>query len=612
VDNYEIHIMPSHNPDGTFLGQRYNANYVDLNRNFPLPDGTDPTLEIENVAFAAHAGAHNFVTSANYHGGALVVNYLWDWTYTLAPDDAALRKLSLEYSTYNLPMYNGAFTQGITNGAAWYVARGTLQDWSYDQTGCIDETIEVSNVKWPSAGSLVGFWNDNRESLMHFVKAARYGVGGVVTAAGTGEPLAATVTVAGNAKAVATDPEHGDYTKLLGSGTWQLTFSVPGYAPQTINNVVTAWGTQTMLDVQMQPFGIGDLAGETRALGGAPLAAQVVVTTYPLDTPVANVVSNTSGEYAVNDLEFGDYRLVYSAAGYGTVEQVVTVAAATVTAPTVYLAPAITLTPFASDFDDGQVSGWTGSWALVAPGADGTAWAMTDSPVGGYASNASKWCTMSPGAALSDLVTGTLSYRAKWNIEPDWDGVQLQVSVGGGAWTPVATARTQPGSGQGVQTAGQPWYEGVQSDWVTESVSLAPWLGQADVRFQFVLHTDTAVNADGFHFDQFLIRGEGLVPSGGPGDVPVVTRLTGVRPNPFNPSTTVHFELARAGRVRVRVHDLSGRLIRTLADEERPAGVQLVAWDGLDAAGQPAASGVYLVRLSADGMERSLKATLVK
>jgi hypothetical protein len=278
----------------------------------------------------------------------------------------------------------------------------------------------------------------------------------------------------------------------------------------------------------------------------------------------------------------------------------------------VYLAPAITLTPFASDFDDGQVTGWTGTWALLAPGADGTAWAMTDSPVGGYANNASKWCTMSPGADLSDLVNGSLSYRAKWNIEPDWDGVQLQVSVGGGAWTPVATARTQSGSGQGVQTTGQPWYEGVQSDWVTETISLAPWLGQADVRFQFVLRTDPAVFADGFHFDQFLIRGEGLAPSAGPGDVPAVTSLTGVRPNPFNPATTVHFELAREGRVVVRVYDLSGRLIRTLADGMRPAGTQAVAWDGIDSEGRSASSGVYLVRFAADGVEQSAKVTLVK
>ena len=168
VDNFELHLMPAYNPDGTAMGQRYNANGVDLNRNFPLPAGTHPITERENLLFIAHAANHHFVVSINYHGGALVMNYPWDYTYTLAPDNDALIALSLEYSTRNLPMYNGAFDQGITNGAQWYVITGSLQDWSYDQTDCIDVTGEVSNIKWPSNSSLPGFWEDNRESMMAY------------------------------------------------------------------------------------------------------------------------------------------------------------------------------------------------------------------------------------------------------------------------------------------------------------------------------------------------------------------------------------------------------------------------------------------------------------
>ncbi|MBK8166966.1 MAG: carboxypeptidase regulatory-like domain-containing protein [bacterium] len=611
VDNYEIHLMPNHNPDGTYLTQRYNANSVDLNRNFPEPAGTQPITETENLSYMAYANSHHFVVSGNYHGGALVMNYLWDWTYTLAPDDAALSKLSLEYSTYNLPMYNGDFPQGITNGADWYVATGTVQDWAYDQTGCIDTTIEVSNTKWPAASTLVTFWNENREGMMHYLKAARYGINGVVTAADTGDPLAATVTVTGNSKTVTTDPEHGDYYKLLDSGTYQLTFSAPGYITQTISNVATTWGTPTVLNVQMQPTARGDLSGLVLAVGGAPLAAQVQVTTHPLGAPVTTVTAGAAGDYAINDLEYGDYRLVYTFAGRATANQVVTVDAATITAPTMYLAQSVTLTPFASNFDDGLTTGWTGTWALLAPGADGTAWEMTDSPAGNYVNNTTKTCTMAAGADLSDLVSGSLTYRAKWNLETNWDGVQLQVSVGGGAWTPVGATRTQAPSGQGVQTVG-PWYEGAQATWVTETVDLTPWLGLSDVRFQFVLRSDSSTYRDGFHFDTFLIQGEGIDNFSGTGDLPAVTRLTGAQPNPFNPSTTVRFELARAGHARLRVYDLSGRLVRELADRAMAAGPQAVAWDGRDGDGQPVPSGVYLVKLSADGSEQSVKASLVK
>jgi hypothetical protein len=159
-------------------------------------------------------------------------------------------------------MYNGDFPQGITNGADWYIVNGSVQDWSYDQTDCIDVTVELHDTKWPSASLLDGLWNDNRQSLMHFVKAARYGINGVVTSAATGLALAATVTVAGNAKPVHTDPARGDYYKLLNTGTYGLTFTATGYLSKTVSGVATTWGTPTILNVALLPEGSADVPGD--------------------------------------------------------------------------------------------------------------------------------------------------------------------------------------------------------------------------------------------------------------------------------------------------------------------------------------------------------------
>jgi len=84
-------------------------------------------------------------------------------------------------------------------------------------------------------------------------------------------------------------------------------------------------------------------------------------------------------------------------------------------------------------------------------------------------------------------------------------------------------------------------------------------------------------------------------------------------PNPFNPSTTIAFDLPAAGEVTLTVHDLRGRHVRALVGGALPAGRHEVRWDGRDAQGNPAASGIYMVNLATpDGSQRSMKITLSK
>jgi len=85
--------------------------------------------------------------------------------------------------------------------------------------------------------------------------------------------------------------------------------------------------------------------------------------------------------------------------------------------------------------------------------------------------------------------------------------------------------------------------------------------------------------------------------TGQPDFPPRRSALLGNYPNPCNPTTTIRFELARPGPVRLGLYDARGRLVRTLLQEARPAGTHEVAWDGTDDTGRPAASGVYHARL---------------
>jgi len=615
VDNYEIHIMPLHNPDGMVLDQRYNANGVDLNRNFDLPDGTHAYMEVENIHFQDYGLANHFVISQNGHGGALVVNYPWDYTYTLAPDNDALIKLSLEYSTYNLPMYNGSFDQGITNGAAWYVTQGCVQDWSYDQTDCIDVTLEQSNTKWPAASTLEGFWDDNRESYMHWIKAARYGVNGIVTGSDSGLPLDATIEVVGIDMPVHTDPSFGDYYKLLDTGTYDITFSADGYITQTVYGVSTVWGTPTVLDVTLDPVAHGEITGYVFETGGVPIDADIDVYTHPGNEYVAVSTSaaTSGGAYTVTNLIYGDYHVVYSADFHITDDQIVTLDASSVAAPDMTLGIAEAVTLFADDGESG-VGQWSGTWAQDAPGHDGS-YGISDSPGDEYGHYEDKPCAIATPLDLSDIMSGTVGYWCKWDIEADWDGVQFQVSTDGGAnWTPLASSRTEPGSGQGAQVEDEPYYHGAQATWVYEEHDLAPWLGGADVRFRFHLVSDSSVEEDGFHFDDFLVEGlREYDPGTGVGDLtPVVTRLQGAYPNPFNPSTRIAFSTARAGHASLAVYDLTGRLVRTLVDGHLGAGEHTALWNGLADDGARAASGVYFARFAGGDVVDTTKLMLVK
>ncbi len=72
-------------------------------------------------------------------------------------------------------------------------------------------------------------------------------------------------------------------------------------------------------------------------------------------------------------------------------------------------------------------------------------------------------------------------------------------------------------------------------------------------------------------------------------------------PNPFNPTTKIAFTLPRAAPVELSIYDLRGQRVITLLDEERPAGAHAVAWTGENSRGVGVASGVYVLRMEAEG-----------
>jgi hypothetical protein len=102
------------------------------------------------------------------------------------------------------------------------------------------------------------------------------------------------------------------------------------------------------------------------------------------------------------------------------------------------------------------------------------------------------------------------------------------------------------------------------------------------------------------------LSGNGTATLGvGDGNTPRSLELLAPYPNPASRFSRVAFALPRAAHARLRVIDLAGRTVRTLADREFAAGRHEAAWDGLSDAGSPAGAGVYFVQLEAEGRRGS-------
>ena len=83
-------------------------------------------------------------------------------------------------------------------------------------------------------------------------------------------------------------------------------------------------------------------------------------------------------------------------------------------------------------------------------------------------------------------------------------------------------------------------------------------------------------------------------------------------PNPFNPTTTVAFSVAEDANVDLRIYDVRGAAVKTLANERFQAGVHRLGWDGYNDRGQPVASGVYFYKLVAGSFTDTKKMTVIK
>jgi len=278
VDNLEIWINPLANPDGTYyLGDstvygatRFNANGVDLNRNFPDPKiGDHPDgnpRQPETIAMMELAERQNFVLSANFHGGADLLNYPWDCWERRHADDEWLIWLCCQYAdtvhAYSPSGYLTDMNNGVTNGWDWYTIYGGRQDYMTYYQHCREVTIEISNTKLLPESELTAYWEYNREALLNYLSAALCGIKGEIR---TGQELIdMQISIIGHEidnSWVVPDEDFGDYYRLCLPGVYQLEITSGGELT-TIEKITVGTGQSTRVNLITGTIIPGDINGD--------------------------------------------------------------------------------------------------------------------------------------------------------------------------------------------------------------------------------------------------------------------------------------------------------------------------------------------------------------
>ncbi len=248
VDNREFWIIPIYNVDGHIANTRSNANGVDLNRdcgymNGQLSRSQGPWSQLENQLFRNHMEKNNVTLEYNFHSAATYVNYLWDFHPADPPDSGCIIALSVLY----------ADTSGLReiNGFDWYQVYSSLQDSDFGIFGTISTTIETPQ---PSSGSpeIDSICVRNMRALRTVSTRAGWGMRGVVRDSLTDQPLNARIEFTNPLRwSCYTDPDSGDFHKMLERGLYSIKVCANGYRPKIVSNINVPDTGFTWLDVML-------------------------------------------------------------------------------------------------------------------------------------------------------------------------------------------------------------------------------------------------------------------------------------------------------------------------------------------------------------------------
>jgi len=566
IDSRELYFVPILNPDGYVYNEQTDPNGggmwrknrrnngdswgVDINRNYGFMWGMDNNGSSPNPSSETYRGPdafsepetqnikqfvedHEFMIALNYHSYSNLLLYPWGFTEDPCPDDAIFHAHATLMTRDNKYVYG-------PGSSTIYPTNGGSDDWMYGET---ENKNQVFAYTPEVGGSGDGFW----PSINRII------------------PLCQENMI------------QNIYAALLSGSFGKIT--------ETSAPIIPTKDFHLTFDLQRLGFG----QTENWTVSVVPLSENIIDVGEPLSFGFMEILETISDSIPIMlaaDILSGDTLQMLLQLDNG--EFVIT--------DTLVKFYGTTSVIFEDDAED--LVNWTSSkWNNTNSDYHSPVASITDSPNGDYSNNENNMITLNDPIEIPNTSMALLRFWAKWEIEFDWDYVQLQVRENGiGNWVALEGTYTRLGSNN--QATGEPLYDGSQS-WVQEIIDLTAFAGQS-IELRFVLRSDGYVTEDGFYFDDMEL----LV-------LDVETNLKAFEsnqkkftyyPNPANEYLKLSIDQPISEAVSIRLFDMSGRHIQSWKMNEGQKQLNLTLSDLPD--------GTYVLQIVATGFVQREKLTI--
>jgi carboxypeptidase T len=477
VDNTELYFVPCLNPDGYLYNEQTNASGggmwrknrrannngtfgVDLNRNYgymwgsnvgssPSPSsdtyrGPAAFSEPETRMMKRFCEDHHFITALNAHTYGNDLIYPWGHqTNALTPDSTLFEKWGKKMVEEN------GYVSGLGTATIGYYTNGDSDDWMYGEqntkTKIFSMTPEVGADVTPS-----GFWPPANQIIGICIDAASM-----------------------NLMSVRLLTPFAELKELSASNITTNSF----YQKYSIERL--GYDSTASYQVSIQPL-----------LNVASVGAAI---NYPnlnlFDTRYDSILVQLNAGLQDGDIIKYVIELNQGAFTYRD------------TITKIYGSGLITYNNSCNDLNGTNT---TGSWGISTVLYHSAPSSITDSPAGNYGDNATSEIVLTDTISLLGITDPELRFWARWNLEADYDYVQVLASeISSNNWSALCGLYTKTGNAN--QAINEPLYDGSMNTWLEERMSLNNYVGQK-IKIKFAITSDANTNYDGFYFDDVTVK----------------------------------------------------------------------------------------------------------